>query len=83
MNSNRDWSRLESDDTCHLIGRNDCVVADRGKVLWRSEAGLETEAEMEDTGSLESEVGGPLSDENEPVEAEPGIRRVDSPCGGR
>ena len=63
--------------------------ADRGKVLWRSEAGWETEAEMEETGCLESEVGGPLgpdtewSDENEPVETEPGIRRVDSPCGGR
>lgn len=57
------------------------MVADRGKVLWRSEAGLETEAEMEDTGSLGP--GPEWNEENEPVEAEPGIRRVDSPCGGR
>ena len=70
---------MESDDTWHLIGTNDWVVADRGKVLWRSEDGLETEAEMEDTGSL----GPEWNEENEPVEAEPGIRRVDSPCGGR
>ena len=81
MTSNRENEELlvESDDTWHLIGTNDWVVADRGKVLWRSEAGLETEAEMEDTGSL----GPEWNEENEPVEAEPGIRRVDSPCGGR
>lgn len=80
MTSNRENEELlvESDDTWHLIGRNDWVVADRGKVLWRSEAGLETEAEMEDTGTL----GPEWNEEKEPVELEPGIRRVDSPCGG-
>ena len=56
------------------------MVADRGKVLWRSEAGLETEAEMEDTGTLGPDTE--WNEEKEPVEAEPGIRRVDSPCGG-
>ena len=48
--------------------------------MWSSEAGLETEAEMEDTGTLGPDTE--WNEEKEPVEAEPGIRRVDSPCGG-
>ena len=71
----------ESNDTWHLIGKNDWVVAERGNVLWRLEAGLETEAEMEDTGTRGPDTE--WNEEKEPVEAEPGIRRVDSPCGGR
>ena len=51
------------DGTRHLMGTNDCVEAERGKVL------------------VEAGAGG-WKEEKDPVEAEPGIRRVERPRPG-
>lgn len=52
--------------TSNLMGRNDWVVADRGKVLWWFGLGAAVD----------------WNEVNDPVEIEPGINLVDSPCGG-
>ena len=53
------------DGTRHLMGTNDCVEAERGKVL------------VEGAGAA-----GGWKEVKEPVEAEPGISRVERPRPG-